>query len=324
MAYLTGTRPPPLHHQTTVTPSLLFPGQGSQFVGMARDLHEAFDSVRQLFEEADDALGISLSSIMFDGPEETLTETRNAQPALLLHSVAVHRLIQDHLGAVAMVAGHSLGEFSAHVAAGTLTFEDAIRAVRRRGELMSASGEARPGTMAAVLGLEDDEVRSVCEAVEAGVCVPANFNSPGQIVISGDVAGVEEGMRRAEDAGAKRVVPLPVSGAFHSPLMEEAATGLAAFLEGVPFADPAIPVVSNVTALPVLGGDEARELLVQQVTAPVRWSESVQHMVAAGGDTFYEVGPGAVLRGLHRRNARGVPCTSVGTVEQIQALEQTA
>lgn len=291
---------------------------------MGRDLVEAFPDARALFDEADDALGFDLSRVMFEGPEEVLTETRHAQPALLVHAVAVLRLVEDRLGPVASAAGHSLGEFSAHVAAGTLTFADAVRAVRRRGELMFASGESRPGTMAAVLGLDDEAVEAVCAAVESGVCVPANFNAPGQVVISGDAAAVEEAMERAGEAGAKKVVPLQVSGAFHSPLMEEARDGLAAFLDELPFSDPRVPVVSNVTAAPVTTAAEARALLVQQVTSPVRWSASVRTMVEAGTDRFVELGPGSVLRGLNRRNARDVACTSIGTADEVRALEAGA
>jgi [acyl-carrier-protein] S-malonyltransferase len=291
---------------------------------MCRDLFDEFDGVRELFARADEALGLSLRDVMFEGPESELTATRNAQPALLLHSVAVLELLEDRLPPISMVAGHSLGEFSAHVAAGTLSFEDAIRAVRLRGELMFAAGQARPGTMAAILGLDDEVVQSVCDAVEGGVCVPANFNSPGQVVISGDLEGVEEGMARAREADASKVIPLQVSGAFHSPLMEEARDGLADFLSTLTFADPRVPVVSNVTGRPVTSGSEARDLLVEQVTAPVRWSECVRSMVADGADRFLELGPGSVLRGLHRRNAKGVSCTSIGTLEQVQTWEESA
>ncbi|MBT8336857.1 MAG: ACP S-malonyltransferase [Gemmatimonadetes bacterium] len=301
--------------------SLLFPGQGSQVVGMGRDLVEAFPAARALFDEADEALGFELSRVMFEGPEDELTATRNAQPALLVHSVAALRLIEDRLGPVAFTAGHSLGEFSAHVAAGTLSFVDAVRAVRRRGELMFDSGEERPGTMAAIIGLDDGDVEGACAAVESGVCVPANFNSPGQVVISGDVEAVEEGMQRALDAGARKAVRLQVSGAFHSPLMQHAAEGLDAFLSELSIADPTVPVVSNVTAEAVTSGSEARELLVRQVTSPVRWAASIRFMVDAGATRFLEIGPGSVLRGLQRRIAREAPCTSVGTLEQIEGLE---
>ncbi|MEQ9400020.1 MAG: ACP S-malonyltransferase [Longimicrobiales bacterium] len=300
--------------------ALLFPGQGSQDVGMGSALAEAHPVAADTFAEADEVLGFRLSALMADGPLDELTATKNAQPAILVHSVAVLRVVQDRLGPVALAAGHSLGEFSAHVAAGTLSFRDALEAVRLRGELMFAAGQERPGTMAAVLGLDDQALEDVCARVDAGVCVPANFNSAGQIVISGDVDGVAQAMTLASEAGAKRVVQLNVSGAFHSPLMEPAARGLRERLESLDFADPAYPVVSNVTAQPVTSGDEARTLLVDQLTSPVRWAGSVAAMVDAGVDRFLELGPGSVLCGLNRRNAKGVPCTSLGEPADLEAL----
>lgn len=303
--------------------ALLFPGQGSQHVGMGRELADAFSEVRALFDEADDALGFDLSTIMWEGPEEVLTETRNAQPALLLHSVAAYRVMEAReasFGSPAFVAGHSLGEFSAYVAAEAIDFPDALRAVRRRGELMFESGQARPGTMAALLGLEDEQVETVCAGVEKGVCVPANYNSPGQVVISGDEPGVARGMELATEAGARRAVPLNVSGAFHSPLMESAESGLEAFLDAIEIRDPRIPVVSNVTAEPVTDARTARNLLVRQLTSPVRWSRSVGYMVEQGVDRFVELGPGRVLCGLNRRTARGTDCTSIGTPDDVDAF----
>jgi [acyl-carrier-protein] S-malonyltransferase len=302
-----------------VTLALLFPGQGAQAVGMGRALAEAYPQAAAVLAEADDVLGFSLSGLMADGPETELTETRNAQPAILAHSVAALRVVHDRLGPVALAAGHSLGEFSAHVAAGTISFRDALEAVRLRGELMFRAGVERPGTMAAILGLDDAEIEGVCAAVDRGICVPANFNSPGQVVLSGDVAGVEQGMALAKEAGAKRVLPLNVSGAFHSPLMEPAVAGLAEKLGDVTFHDPSFPVVSNVTARPVSSGAEARELLVRQLTAPVRWAASVGAMVEAGVEGFVELGPGSVLCGLNKRNAKGSPCTSLGGPADIEA-----
>jgi len=289
-------------------------------VGMARPLARAHPEAARVLEEADDVLGFSLSTLMAEGPEEELTATRNAQPAILAHSVAVLRTVEDRLGPIALAAGHSLGEFSAHVAAGTLSFSGALEAVRLRGELMFQAGQKRPGAMAAVLGLDDDALARVCAGVTEGICVPANFNSAGQTVVSGDVAGVEQGMQLAQDAGARRVVRLNVSGAFHSPLMAPAAEGLGAKLEAVEMSDPGFPVVSNVTAAPVSSGVEARRLLVEQLTSPVQWAKSVETMLEAGVDRFLELGPGSVLTGLNRRNAKGVPCISLGEPADLESF----
>ncbi len=308
----------------TMSLALIFPGQGSQVVGMAQALAASEPAAAAVLAAADEVLGFSLTALMADGPQDELTATKNAQPALLAHSVAVLRVVQGRVGTISFAAGHSLGEFSAHVAAGTLTFEDALSAVRLRGELMFAAGQERPGTMAAVLGLDDALLEDVCNSVDVGVCVPANFNSAGQVVISGDLLGVAQGMERAKEAGAKRVVQLNVSGAFHSPLMEPAATGLRKKLEAIEFRDPEYPVMSNVTAGPVSDGAEARELLVRQLTSPVRWSASVAAMVAAGVDSFLELGPGNVLCGLNRRNAKGISCFSLGEPADLESFENDA
>ena len=301
--------------------ALIFPGQGSQHVGMAVALAEAEPRAADVLRQADEVLGFRLSALMANGPEDELTATKNAQPALLAHSVAVLRVAEERVGPVSFAAGHSLGEFSAHVAAGTISFEDALGAVRRRGELMFEAGEQRPGAMAAVLGLDDAAIVEVCERVTAGACVPANFNSAGQVVISGDVSGIEEGMVLAKDAGAKKVVALNVSGAFHSPLMEPAADGLAAHLEGLSFHDPAFPVISNATAEPITDGDTARALLVRQLTSPVRWHASVATMLERGVDRFIELGPGKVLSTLNRRNAKGMASFPLGEPGDFAALE---
>jgi len=301
--------------------ALIFPGQGSQYVGMGSALAEREPAAAALLQEADEVLGFSLSALMANGPEDELTATKNAQPALLTHSVAALRVLGDRLGTPTHAAGHSLGEFSAHVAAGTLSFADALGAVRRRGELMYQAGQERPGTMAAILGLDDHTVEDVCTRVEGGICVPANFNSAGQVVVSGDIAGVTEAMALAKEAGAKKVVELNVSGAFHSPLMEPAAEGLRTYLEGLDFHDPAYPVVSNATAEPVRSGEIARELLVKQLTSPVCWSASVATMIAGGVDHFLELGPGKVLSTLNRRNAKGLSSAYAGDPDDFHALE---
>lgn len=304
--------------------ALLFPGQGSQTVGMGRDLAAAYPVARQTFEEADATLGVPLSRIAWQGPEAELTATHNAQPALLAHSVAIHRVLQAELGDVAFAAGHSLGEFSAHVAAGTLEFADAVRAVRRRGELMHQSGNERPGTMAAVLGLDDDVVGRVCAEVssegQGGVVVPANFNAPGQVVISGDVAAVERAIDAMKAAGAKRALRLNVSGAFHSPLMEVAKEGLREQLASVDFHAPRFPVVSNVTAEPVDDTEVARRLLVEQLTSPVRWTASMRTLLERGVQRFIELGSGSVLAGLLKRIERSADARSLGDAADARSL----
>jgi [acyl-carrier-protein] S-malonyltransferase len=300
--------------------ALLFPGQGSQYVGMGAALAAAEPAAAKVLEKANRALGFDLARLMRDGPESELTETKNAQPAILVHSIAALTVAGDRLGAPALAAGHSLGEFSAHVAAGTLSFADALAAVRLRGELMFEAGLARPGAMAAVLGLGDAAIREVCERVDAGTCQPANFNADGQVVISGDVAGVEQGMRLAKEAGSKKVIPLKVSGAFHSALMAPAAEPLRKRLEATEFRDPRFPVVSNVTAQPVRTGAEARRLLVEQLTSPVRWSESVATMVSAGATRFVELGPGKVLATLNRRNAPAAETSYLGEPADFASL----
>ncbi|HEX7051323.1 MAG TPA: ACP S-malonyltransferase [Longimicrobiales bacterium] len=302
--------------------ALLFPGQGAQFVGMGRDLAAAFPVARETFEEADDVLGTPLSRLMWEGPAEELTATHNAQPAILTHSVAVYRVVATALDGVRAAAGHSLGEFSAYVAAGGLRFADALRTVRRRGELMFRSGEERPGTMAAILGLEDAVVERVCrDATTAqSVCVPANYNAPGQVVVSGDVPAVERAIELAGEAGARRAIRLNVSGAFHSPLMETAQAGLAAQLEETPIEAPRFPVVSNVTAMPNTDAGSARDLLVRQLTAPVRWTGCMRSLLDLEVSSFFELGPGTVLSGLLRRLDRSAVSRPLGTAAEIESF----
>ena len=305
-----------------MTVALLFPGQGSQSVGMGKDLADAFPSARAVFEEADEILGVSLSRIMWEGPEDILTSTENAQPALFVHSLATWEVIRERIDGIAVAAGHSLGELSAHAAAGTYTFADGLRTVRIRGELMADAGERTSGSMAAVLGLSPGDAEALCaQGRDAGhVVVAANLNADGQVVVSGDLEGIGWVEAHAKEAGAKRVVRLNVSGAFHSPLMAPAAEAFAGHLETVTMRDPAFPVESNVLAERVSRADTVPELLVRQLTSPVRWQECVEDMLAQGVDAFVEVGPGSVLTGLNRRNARGVPTHATGTADLVQGL----
>ena len=298
---------------------LLFPGQGSQHAGMGRPLADCFAVARETFEEADDVLGFGLSRLAWEGPGVVLTATENAQPALYVHSLAVWRVLSDRLGPVKAAAGHSLGELTAHGAAGTYTFADGLRLVRRRGELMARAADTAPGTMAAVLGLGEAAVSELCgEANEAGMTVvPANLNATGQVVVSGELRGIEWIAAAAKRKGARRVLVLEVSAAFHSPLMVPAAEEFRGQLDRTRFSRPAFPVVSNVTTEAVDDPEEIRELLVRQLTSPVRWIECVARMRSLGVETFAELGPGKVLTGLNKRNAKGIPTHAFGTPESI-------
>jgi [acyl-carrier-protein] S-malonyltransferase len=292
--------------------AFLFPGQGSQAVGMGKDLAEKYPVARQTFEEADDALGIKISQLCFEGPEDNLRLTENTQPAILTVSVAAWRVLQEKGIKPAFVAGHSLGEYSAHVAAGTMSFADAVRTVRNRGKFMQEAVPVGTGSMAAILGMSPDAVASVCsDAAQGEVCEPANINSPEQIVISGHVAAVERAVNLATERGAKRAKVLPVSAPFHCSLMKPAQEKLSVVLGNLQLAAPRFPVVSNVNALPAGDAESAREALVRQVTGSVRWSESIQWLIAQGVQTFVEVGPGKVLCGLMRQIDRSKKCVNV-------------
>jgi [acyl-carrier-protein] S-malonyltransferase len=303
---------------------LLFPGQGSQKPGMGKDLADAFPEAKRVFEEVDDALGFSLSTLCFEGPAEDLTATLNAQPALLAHGAAVWAVAKSILGdSVRAAAGHSLGEHTAYHAAGSTSLPDASRLVRKRGQLMYETGVTRPGAMAAILGKLNDSIESLCEIAtrSAGQVVPANYNTDEQIVVSGEVAGVEKVMSLAKEHGAKRAVRLPVSGAFHSPLMEPAIHGFSEAVSATEFSEPAFPVYSNVTEGPSNSAANARELLISQLTAPVKWAGEVARLCKEFPDAlFVEMGPGNVLTGLLTRivpTARGI---AVGTPVDIEKL----
>jgi [acyl-carrier-protein] S-malonyltransferase len=301
---------------------LLFPGQGAQKVGMAKDLADAFPAARAVLERIDARLGTSLTNVMWQGPESELVLTHNAQPAILAHSAAVLAVVQPRLGPVVAAAGHSLGEYSAYVAAGALDAADAAMLVRRRGMLMFEAGQQRPGAMAAVLGLDTDKVAAACaEATrgDTGVVVAANLNGPDQTVISGDPAAVARAGELCQAAGAKRVLPLKVSGAFHSPLMEPAVAGLREALRTVPFGEPAFPVMANATAQLASTREAALELLGTQLTAPVRWVDSMRRLAELHPDArWLELGPGSTLSGLLKRIVPGASCTPLGTVADLE------
>ncbi len=279
--------------------AFVFPGQGSQFPGMCKDLYDAHKEARELCQAADRLLGFSLTEVMFSGTADDLKQTKVTQPAVFLHSVVAQRLMT--IETPQMVAGHSLGEFSALVACGALKFEDALLLVSARAQAMQAACESNPGTMAAVLGLDDEKVVEICEAQKSGVVVAANFNCPGQIVISGEMEAVDAACAAMKEAGARRALRLPVGGAFHSPLMAPAAEDLKEAILKTEFHNPFCPIYQNVTAKAEKNPDFIRENLLKQLTSPVRWTQSVQNMIADGATEFYEFGPGDVLKGLIRK-----------------------
>jgi [acyl-carrier-protein] S-malonyltransferase len=306
--------------QTLTNPiAFLFPGQGSQSVGMGKDLAEKYPIARQTFEEADEALGYKLSQLCFEGPEDQLRLTEITQPAILTASVAAWRVLNEKGLNPAFVAGHSLGEYSAHVAAGTLSFADAVRTVRKRGKYMQEAVPVGVGTMAAILGMEFEKVVAVCsDAAQGEVCEPANINSPDQIVISGHTAAVERATKLADERGAKRAKVLPVSAPFHCSLMKPAQDRLATDLSSLSFSKPTVQVVCNIDAALLEDPDRSRDALIRQVTGSVKWEQSMRALIAQGVHTFVEVGPGKVLCGLMRQIDRSKTCLNVADEASLQ------
>lgn len=330
----------------TAQVAFLFPGQGSQAVGMGADLSTASPAARRVFEAVDGALGFSLSSLCFNGPEETLRETINAQPAIVAVSLASLAALQEALSSSSssawtaplvprFTAGHSVGEYAALVAAGALSLEDAVRLVRERGRLMHHEGTVCPGGMAAVIGMDEEPLQAICQEVTArlttnlpagahpgqGRVTIANYNTPGQIVISGERGALEAAMEQARARGAKRVLPLAVSGAFHSPIMQPAAAGLAQAIATTPVGNAAIPVIGNIHAQPLVEAGDIREEMAQQIAAPVQWIRTIEYMVQAGVTIFLEIGPGQALTGMVKRIAKGATTLNVGSSAD---LEKTA
>jgi len=303
--------------------AFLFPGQGSQSVGMGKELAELYPVARQTFDEADDALGYKLSQLCFEGPEDQLRLTEITQPAILTASIAIYRVLKKKGINPQFVAGHSLGEYSAHVAAGTLTFADAVRTVRNRGKYMQEAVPIGVGAMAAILGMDLAKVTEVCNEAAAGeVCEPANINSPEQIVISGHAAAIERAVKLATERGAKKAVLLQVSAPFHCSLMKPAQDRLAVDLQALPFHDPEIPVVCNVDAALTKDADPSRDALVRQVTGSVKWDQSIRALIAQGVQTFVEVGPGKVIFGLMRQIDRSQKALNVSDAASLEKLLQ--
>lgn len=286
----------------------VFPGQGAQFSGMGKDLYDNSELARELFEKANDILGFRITDIMFEGTDEALKQTKVTQPAIFLHSVLLAKAIGDDFKPE-MVAGHSLGELSALVANGVLSFEDGLKIVSKRALAMQAACEAAPSTMAAILGLEDELVEKICDTID-GVVVPANYNCPGQLVISGSINAINAACEAMKEAGAKRALVLPVGGAFHSPLMEPARTELAKAIEATTFNTPTCPIYQNVTASAITDPEAIKSNLIAQLTAPVKWTQTVKQMMEDGASSFTEVGPGKVLQGLVKKVDRKMPTES--------------
>ncbi len=303
--------------------AFVFPGQGSQYVGMGRDVWERSDVAREFFEKANRLLSFNLTKICFDGPEEELKQTKNTQPAIFVHSLALTNLLKDEK--VVCAAGHSLGEYTALVYAGAMSFEDGLRLVRLRGELMQKACDEQRGTMAAIIGLDPKVVGEVCcKAWPTGVVQAANYNSPGQVVISGSVSGVRKAMEIAKEHGARMVKELVVSGAFHSPLMESAMEGLRGAIEQTEIREARIPVYMNTTAVSVRRPEDIRPALVQQLTSAVRWEELIRNMIADGVTKFIEVGPGKVLQGLIKRIRSEIEAGGIERLEDLALIENTS
>ena len=300
---------------------LLFPGQASQYVGMGKDLYEASAEVRRLYELAGDEIGENIAELSFNGPSDLLRRTRFTQPAILLHSLALLTMLAERGLTFDYAAGHSLGEYGALAVCGALTYDDAIRAVVKRATLMEEACQQNPGTMAAVMGLTSEQIDEVCaESKAAGVVVPANYNSDSQIVVSGSLAGVEKAVEVAKAKGAKRAIMLEVGGAFHSPLMEPARSGLEQFLATMAIEKPSKPVIANVTAEPETESGEIRELLVQQITAPVKWAQTMAYLNRAGVTRTIEIGPGKVLSGLAKRALSAPEILNLDTLDNVRTF----
>ena len=301
--------------------AFLFPGQASQFVGMGEELYETNEIAKKYYDEANEILGFDLKKVSFEGPLEELKQTRITQPAIFVLSVIISEILKEKGITPDFTAGHSLGEYSALVSAGAISFQDALKVVKLRGEEMQKAGEENPGTMAAIVGLVAEDVVKACtEGETAGIVQCANFNSPKQTVISGSIDGVRKGMRVSQTMGAKIAKELVVSGAFHSPLMKSAVEPLRKVLNTIEIKAPTVEVVTNVTATGTTNPKEIKRLLIEQVTAPVKWADSIEYFIENGVTKFYEVGPGKVLQGLVRQITRDIKCIGIGTVDDLKAF----